>query len=225
IDGIITGSEWSDASVAQSILNFSVGTDPGASDISGSVSLKWDSTNLYVLFQVTDDARSLDSSDNDPTDLNSFEDDTVEVYLDMNHTGTGALSTALKRYQYRFGLENSELETAELTNPTTNFAFAHTGATSYVMEIEMPWTTLGLTPTIGATLGFDAAINDDDDGGSRDNQLFWNATMESAFNDASQWGDIQLTAAIPEPSTVSFIFGLTGLVFWIVVKKRKRADS
>lgn len=229
IDGIIVGNEWSDASVTNSIAKLVFGSTSGASDMTATIRLKWDATNFYALVQVTDDARNVDSSNNDPAIINSFHDDSVEIYLDMDHLGTAGaptepLSTANRIYQYRFGLENSEIETVELTNPTTNFAFAHADTGSnYVMEIEMPWSTLGgLSPTIGAVYGFEAGINDDDDGGDRDAQFFWNAALASAWNDAGQWGDIQLAAAIPEPSTVSLLFGMSGLVGWIVFKKRKK---
>lgn len=223
IDGTIGASEWSDASVVNAFSSTPVsGASGGASDISGNFQLKWDPSNLYLLYQITDDARQIDSSNNDPGNLNSFDDDSVELFFDVNNLGGGSLSLANQNYQYRFGLENSELETGPLTAPRTGVSFVHTDiGTSYQMEISVPWSTLGFTPTIGNSLGFDSALNDDDDGTGRDAQLFWNAINSSAFNDASQWGDITLTAAIPEPSTVTLLMGLTGIGAWFVVRRRR----
>ena len=69
-----------------------------------------------------------------------------------------------------------------------------------------------------------AGVNDDD-GSDREHQLFWNSTASSAWDDASQWSDIQLAAAIPEPSTYAMIFGLVGLASVIFVKRRRAAAA
>ena len=61
----------------------------------------------------------------------------------------------------------------------------------------------------------------DDDGTERETQLFWNTTDSNAWDDATEWSEIQLAAAIPEPSTYAMIFGLVGLATVIVVKRRK----
>lgn len=227
IDGTIGAGEWSDASVVNAFNNTPVsGVSGGTSDISGNFQLKWDPSNLYLLYQITDDARQIDSSNNDPGNLNSFEDDSIELYFDVNNSNAGSLTLIDQNYQYRFGLENNELETGPLDAPQSGISFVHTDiGTSYQMEISIPWSTLGFTATLGNSLGFDAALNDDDDGGARDAQLFWNAINESAFNDASQWGDIQLTAAIPEPSTVTLLMGLASIGVWLVVRKRRNNQA
>ena len=69
IDGSIGAGEWTNASVALSMSNFQIGSDPGASDISGTVRLAWDATNLYALFQITDDVRGDGSADGNPAIL------------------------------------------------------------------------------------------------------------------------------------------------------------
>ena len=236
IDGTISAGEWSDASVVNSFNTTPVsGT---ASGISGDFRLKWDATNIYALFQITDDVRNSDSGDGLANPLNTFNDDSVELFFDVNNSNAGSLNAIDENYQYRFAvggtagtINSSELETGPIdSNLLTGVNFAHLGATSYDMEISVPWTTLGFAPSIGSNLGFDAALNDDDSptspfpGNGRDSQLFWNAINDSAFNDASQWGDIQLTAAIPEPSTVSLLMGLTGIGAWFIVRRRRATN-
>ena len=99
IDGRISLGEWEDAISNSSISNLVNGTVDGVEDLSGSVSFKWDAENLYFLFQITDDARSLDSTDGDREVLNTFDDDSIEIYLDINNTKTGNLDFFFGRYQ------------------------------------------------------------------------------------------------------------------------------
>jgi hypothetical protein len=231
IDGSVGGSEWTNASVALQINNFQVGSDPGTSDISGTVRLAWDATNLYALFQITDDSRGEDSADGLPTVLNSFDDDSVELNFANTWPGTGNL-TSLNNFQYRMNpntdVDDQELETFRTgTSTGVTWSPANTGTNqNYVVEISIPWSTLSVvSPTIGNSFAFNAALNDDDDGGARETQSFWMATGTDAWFEANQWGQIQLAAAIPEPSTVSLMFGITGLAFWVIVKRRRVAKA
>lgn len=96
IDGSVGAGEWTNASVALSMNNFEIGSDPGASDISGTVRLAWDTTNLYALFQITDDVRGENSADGDPSTLNSFDDDSVELNFGNTWPGTGGLDQLIQ---------------------------------------------------------------------------------------------------------------------------------
>ena len=205
IDGVIEDEEWADAISDTSISNLILGTSDGLSDISGNVSLKWDEQNLYVLFQITDDAQFVDTTDGDPAQLNTFDDDSVEVFLDINNTNSGDLNQNAGRYQYRFiPLQDGEIERFPDSLPVTGFQFSHQGTTSYIMEISMPWSTLGvIDPGVDDILGFEIGLNDDDDGDDREAQLFWNAQDSSAWQDASQWGDIQLKEEKIEPPVIN----------------------
>jgi len=57
-DGAITGNEWDDATAASSIVLGNLGAVSGtglsvptnSADLSGTVRLKWDASNLYALF-------------------------------------------------------------------------------------------------------------------------------------------------------------------------------
>jgi hypothetical protein len=231
IDGTIGAGEWSNASVALSIDQFQLGSDPGASDISGTVRLAWDATNLYALFEITDDIRGQDSADGTspgpPLNIDSFDDDSVELNFGNTWPGTGDLNDAAN-FQYRMNPgTNSELEIFR-TGTDTGVVWSSSGATSYLVEFQVPWSTLGVigaSPTIGDSFAFNAAINDDDDGGTRETQSFWMATDDQAWFEAGQWGEITLAAAIPEPSSVAFLMGLSGITAWLIVKRRKNKIS
>lgn len=202
VDAQISVGEWEDAITNSKISNVidEHGTIDGVEDLSGSVSFKWDETYLYFLFQITDDVRSLDSTDGNPLQLNTWEDDSIEIYLDINNTKTGGLDRSAKRYQYRFIPDaEGEIERFPDSLPTDGFQLATVGDSSYILEIAMPWDTLRLeNPKEGHVLGFDVALNDDDDGQSRDGQITWYATESDDWEDPSTWGSILLAAPIDE---------------------------
>lgn len=200
IDGIISPEEWEDAISNSRISNLVNGEVDGVEDLSASVSFKWNEVNLYFLFQLTDDVRSLDSTDGDIKVLNTFDDDSIEIYLDLFNTKTGGLNKQAGRYQFRFiPQSDGEIERFPDTLSTEGFELATVGDQAYILEISMPWATLGLeNPTVGHVLGFDVALNDDDDGGGRDGQLLWYATGPDDWQDPSKWGSILLTAPIDE---------------------------
>lgn len=221
-DGTIGAGEWTGTDSA-TINNFQI----GASGATGTVQLAWDATNLYALYQVTDSSRGEDSADGIPTVLNSFNDDSVELNFGRSPF-TGDLNDT-DNFQYRMNPgANQELETFR-TGTSTGVVWAANGATNYTIEMEIPWSTLGVvTPTIGNQFSFNAVINDDDaspNDGARDAQAFWMAIDANAFQDETQWGTITLAGAIPEPSTYAMIFGLVGLASVAFVKRRKAASA
>lgn len=231
-NGAIVGSEWDDASAPINIASLSSGfTAPtDSSDLSGTVRLKWDNTNLYALFQITDDIRGENSADGISTNLNTMNDDSVELNFEGTFPGSVPPNHTLDgvdRFQYRFNPNSNgslqEIESAPVATPTTGIVWGtqDTVGNSYVVEASIPWSTLNVTtPTIGNSFAFMGGINDDD-GTERETQLFWNTTDSNAWDDATEWSEIQLAAAIPEPSTYAMIFGLVGLATVIVVKRRK----
>ena len=137
----------------------------------------------------------------------------------------------IDRFQFRFNpntLGNQEIESTPLSTSGAGITWGTTDtgtASNYIVEISVPWSTLNVTsPTIGNSFAFMGGVNDDD-GSEREHTLFWNTTSSSAWDDATQWSEIQLAAAIPEPSTYAMVFGLIGLASVFVVKKRKSAAA
>lgn len=200
IDGQVSAGEWQDAITNSKIANLVDGEVNGIEDLSASLSVKWDEANLYFLFQITDDMRSLDSSDGDRTKLNTFDDDSIELYLDMNNTKTGGLDPSNKRYQYRFiPLNGGEIESFPINLSDEGLQLATQGDQAYILEIAIPWETLRFeNPEAGHVIGFDVALNDDDDGDGRDGQLLWYATGRDDWSDPSKWGNLILTAPVDE---------------------------
>ncbi len=49
------------------------------------------------------------------------------------------------------------------------------GFNGYVLEVSIPWTTLGMTPTNNLAGRFDVNIDDNQTGGGRTTQAGWNS--------------------------------------------------
>ncbi len=250
INGQIGVNEWNNATVFDfqgsngvEVLGDSANT--GDNDFSGSFRVMWDSTNVYLLLEISDDNNSWD----DGGDWNqTYKDDSLEVYLDLSNTGSGDLDRGDGIFQYRFGLDgiavggiygdtihaypddNSGSGSGYPNITGIDYDYTLTGTNSnFIMEVIIPWATPNsdadndFTPSIGESLGFTLAYNDDDDGNNRDAQHWWVATNGDAWNNASQWGTLEL-AAVPEPSTYALFFGFISLGF-IVYKKRKNESN
>jgi hypothetical protein len=76
-------------------------------------------------------------------------------------------------------------------------------AGGYAVEVRIPWSGLGLSPTVGEpgvavlTIGFDIGVNDDDapctdsDPGTRDGELRWMGNGEN-YQNTSNFGELVL---------------------------------
>lgn len=189
IDGAIDAI-WTNASVmpaaATKLLS---GTVTNAADLSGSFKALWDNTYLYVLADVTDDTKVNDSP-------NSYDDDAVEVYIDINNDK--ATTYGANDAQYTFGWNDGTivgaLPSGRSTTGITYSAVARTGG--YIVEARIPWSTLQKTPSIGQLVGLDFMINDDDDNSTRDAKLSWNSTTDMAYQDPSLFGTAILATSI-----------------------------
>jgi hypothetical protein len=67
-------------------------------------------------------------------------------------------------------------------------------ATGYAVELKVPWTSLGVSPCAGITLGVDFAVNDVDQAGASPKPFDW--AQLSRFAQPSRWGNLSLTALV-----------------------------
>lgn len=206
VDGAIAENEWVDAISNTAISNLVIANPEGTEySQNASVSLKWNGEFLYLLFQVEDSELWVDSADGTTEGIDTYQDDSIEIYIDVNNSNEGGLNR--EKVQYRFIPKvGGEIERLPTYLPVTGIEFAHQeNPTNWVMEIAIPWDILQVKdPKAGRIMGFLAGVNDDDDGGEREAQYFWYATAPEAYKLAQFWGDIQLTAAkAPPPPPVS----------------------
>ena len=187
IDGTVDAI-WNTANSA-AITHVSSGTISNSADCSGTFRTLWDATNLYVLVQVTDEVGVHDSG------TTGFSDDSVEVYLDANNKKATNYQTT--DFHYRVDLPGgTNLVVVEVAHNSTNGVVVGRTAGvygNYVVELKFPWSTLGQSSVaVGALLGLEVQIDDDDDGGARDGELQWHDTADKAYLNPSVFGTARL---------------------------------
>jgi hypothetical protein len=190
-------STWS-AAPLRTINNAVFGTRP--SDYSGQWRALYTNTHLYVLVEVGDATRTNDSG------ANWWDDDVVEIFIDGNNS-KGTTYDNVNDFQFAFRWNDPTVRTG--TNSVVNttgitFSMYASGA-GYKLEAAIPWSTLGVTPSNGKIIGFDVAVDDDDNAGTRDAQLTSFATNGNAWTDPSLFGNVPMTTscqALAIPGTI-----------------------
>ena len=186
IDGTAGEGEWK-------LVNLATKVAAGTTDNAASFDLLWDATYLYVAIAVRD-ANLVNDSEA------VFRDDAVEVFIDVDNNGGPYDPIDLQLIR---GYDDPELFVSRSFDGEILHASSPTD-TGYTVELAIPWSGLGITPESGFTLGFDVAVDDDDDGDARDGLLVWSGTG-SNFNTTDGFGEIVLSDEVappykPEPS-------------------------
>jgi gliding motility-associated-like protein len=190
IDGTID-AVWGNY-ITNPLTKIPVGSISGAADLSATYQTMRDATNLYILVNINDDVVRFDGG-------NPWDDDGVEVFIDMGNDKN--TSYGANDFQYAF-VWNSGI-TEYKHNATSGVTFGQASkAGGYIIEIKIPWTTLGGAPNNGDLIGFDVHVNDDDDGGGRDSKIAWNDAIDIAFNNPSGFGTVTAAACDPCPTGV-----------------------
>ncbi|TYP76771.1 endo-1,4-beta-xylanase [Paenibacillus methanolicus] len=147
---------------------------------SGTAKALWDDQNLYVLVQVKD-------TQLDKTNVNAWEQDSVEIFVDPNNAKTSSYQEDDGQYRVNFDNETS-------FNPASiadGFVSAvQKSGTNYTVEVKIPLNSL--SPADGKKLGFDVQINDAKDG-IRQSIAAWNDATGTGYMDPSVFGELTLT--------------------------------
>ena len=169
---------------AYDLTTFVIGT-PVAASARGQAFVTWNATNLVVDFQIFDKTAQNDSALN-------WEDDSAEIYLDLNHARSGAYDA--DDFQI-----NVPRDAGTLVGLGTNLNYGAIvvvrteNADGYELKVTVPWSALnGAGSQVGKTIGFDLALNDDRDGGTRETQIVLYGSA-NAYQDTKQFGDLTLT--------------------------------
>ncbi len=187
VDGNLSESVWSQANSVQ----FS---NPARSDNQVTVKTLWDDTNLYLAYLVQDAHR-------EATNAALWQDDGAEVYIDVANDK----SSAMDANDYSVGININNLSSASGVVGRTS-----TSSSGYTMEIQIPWSFLQTTPTIGKTMGLLLTNNDRDNGVSK--QFDWlNVVATGSYAQPKLWGGLVLGSLaatsnpqlLPAPTNVS----------------------
>ena len=177
VDGTVEES-WNDYPT-YSLENVTVGSAPGSpAELSATWQARWDATNLYVLVVVTDDDLSSDSEGR------FWQDDGVEVYLDINYDQQTTYGNDDYQFVFRY---NDRVVRGNGAAVGATFAQG-SWEEGYVIEAQFPWAALGTLVQSDMLLGIDVAVSDDDAGGDKERKLAWQATADTGFEDPSVFG-------------------------------------
>ncbi len=201
IDGVADGI-WGGTNTSASLNNVIDGTVANASDLSANYKAMWDANYFYVLVNVTDNVKV----NNAGTDY--YNDDAVEIFFDIGNDK--AATYGANDFQYTFRWNDNTVY--EKNNKITGVTFARVdNSTGYVMEMRFPWATLTGSPAVNQLVGFDVAVNDDDDGNARDRKIAWSSTADQAWTNPSYMGTVILKGApaCTLPSAAGAITGTT----------------
>jgi len=154
----------------------------GPADLSANFKVARDASYLYILVNVTDDIlRSGNTA--------RWQNDEVELFIDMGNTKSATYGANDFTYNFVYNV-STVYENAH--NATTGVVFAQgLPAGGYIMEIKIPWATLGGTPSAGSFIGFDIGV-DDNDTGVRDSKIDWSDITDNAWQWPSVLGTLQI---------------------------------
>ena len=174
VDGNVSEGDWDIATdVSKTVI--------GTTNNTVKFGVLWDNTYLYVGMKVLDDTLYNDST-------YVHEDDSVEIYIDGDHNH----GTTYDSYDRQFVKGWFDSALVEQHGKTTGVLHGWAPISGgYSIELAIPWSNLGITPTAGMTIGFSVGYNDDDSGAGRDGQAIWRGTANN-YLDTSVLGDIVL---------------------------------
>ena len=149
-----------------------------------SVKVLWDEENLYVYANVVDSIL-------DDTASAVHEKDSLEIFIDENNAKTDSYEGDDKQYRINYKNEIS-------INPSTGFedyinSAVTTTTDGYVVEAAFKWSDIA--PKIGMEIGFEAQINDAENGG-RIGTLSWYDDSGMGWSSTGVYGTAMLDDAV-----------------------------
>jgi endo-1,4-beta-xylanase len=148
----------------------------------GTARVLWDENNVYVLFEVNDTV--LDSSSSVVHEV-----DSVEAFVDFTNCKKGTYAKC--DGQYRVSFENvSSFNPAARSEGFESNSFVD--GVNYRVVMKIPY--LEEQPELGKVIGFDAQVNDAQDG-SRAGIAKWCDPTDDSWQSTSKWGELELVAA------------------------------
>jgi hypothetical protein len=185
---------------------------PTTSDAQVSWKGLWDSTNLYLLFEVTDDVLI----DYETAAASIHNDDSIEFYLDPDNSNQpyGSYDT-VNDGCYRINVHSGTVTNNGKTNwdNLANVTMAQADTTGgWTVEMSIPWSNFGMSPTRRDIMGVTVWYNDDDlgAGATRQSCGAWSDGDPTYLNKPYKDMESLPTVQLPEPATL-ILLGLGGL--------------
>lgn len=229
IDGTLSPAEW-DGVLEIAVDGTTPTENPGwnplngnaiaPADLSYTLRLMHDGEFLYVSFDVTDDSVSDDFTAKRRGHTEVWEDDCTEVFIDGDRDRDATESSWdaprgdrdwREGMQPHFGVANGcYWENGARQFKRTWWAATARTAKGYSTEFKFAFAGIDTADgeakfvplKVGDTVGFSVLVNDDDNGGQREDQLAWigGGTDDSLYRSQGNWG---LAKMLPAPPTVT----------------------
>ena len=168
----------------------------GNSDNSGTFAVKWDDQFLYIGISV------LDNSVKTPNQASQWDGDGVDLYFDMGAEKSAIYDSNDGQITMAYG------QSVPFSNNATfadGIKYAYKAiAGGYSLEAAVAWQSLGFVPANNKVFNFDIALNDNDNGASRDAQNMWNGTGNN-WSSTVDFGSIVLQPSVVTGYSTSFI--------------------
>lgn len=198
IDGIIDKAWLSTEIIELNIdTNFGEGTIESDSDLSAKVRVVWDKENLYLLADIKDDVPAV----NRYSGNNVWNGDCVELFISVDPARIPETGYSAADFQILIGANTEMWIPGQVKGgvrndvPKASRAIANKGKDGYILEARINIANFYDKPFIkfkkGDILGFDIAIGDADEAGTREGKIVWNGT-EAGYKDSAVWGRLKL---------------------------------
>ena len=198
IDGTIGEGEWKPA-LETEVTPKTGSWDFGKTEVSYTFYVMYDRDYLYVAARLTDDDIQTDSAAEGSINGNTWQDDSIEIFIDGNHNEAPA---AFVEAEYQFGgqyvitagnavrFENSGAESFGDGPDDDYYAVADIkDQEHWEMEARLRLAFFG-SPKQGDVFGFNISTNDDDGGDAEEAALFWTGEPPDIYNNEQAWGDL-----------------------------------
>ena len=135
--------------------------DQASHESDNEVTLKaiWDQDYLSVAVSVTDDEAVAVATDK------AFQNDGIELLFDIKNGNASVWGgRPAEHKQFVVDLTEQTLVDPDGLEGEARYAAPNSRISAYRYEVRIPWTSLGIKPTVGTSIGFDVANNDRDNG-------------------------------------------------------------
>ncbi|HNZ01528.1 MAG TPA: sugar-binding protein [Anaerolineaceae bacterium] len=196
MDGV--WDEWTTTKYPARSVVYGRGDWKDADDLEGSFRVGWDNNNLYVAFKMIDDEYVQNA-----TGADLYKGDSLEILIDTNLNADFSV-TELNSDDYQIGISPGKPDVngtreayvwypASVAGPRTQIQIASArGAGVTRIEVAIPWTVLGITPSSGLRLGFVVSASDNDSKASNVQQSMVSSASTRKLTDTSTWGILTL---------------------------------
>jgi hypothetical protein len=195
IDGDL--GEWSSSIFVADQIVFGASNWTGVNDASASYYAGWDDSNLYLAVGVRDD-RHVQTA----TGSKLYLGDDIEIQLDAQ-LAQDFSSTGLSADDYQIGLSAGNFgglapeayrwyPSSLAGRLTAAVVKAKASGDGYILEAQIPWSALGVTPNSGASYGFAVSISDNDKTGVAAQQSMVSSVSTRKLLNPGTWGTLIL---------------------------------